>query len=360
VKIAFISRSTLYKDRGGDTVQIENTAHYLRELGVRVDVLLADSKIDYSDYDLFHFFNIIRPSDVLVHIKKSKKPFVISTIYVVYTEYEKKHRKGLSGLIFKILPSHLIEYVKVIARFVIKGDKIISPSYHFLGQKKAVKKIIREAYLLLPNSINEYKRLARYYDIEKEYIVIPNAVDANLFNCTPSSCIKEPNLVLCVGRIEGRKNQLNLILALNNTKFKLLIIGSFASNQPGYEKACRSAAASNIQFIQNIPHEQLVSYYKTASVHVLPSWFETTGLSSLEAAAMRCNIVITDKGDTREYFEDMAYYCDPRLPDSIKAAVIQAASSPFNEQLREKILREYIWPVTAAKTLQAYKLALQY
>jgi hypothetical protein len=136
VKVAFISRDSLYKDPGGDTVQIENTASYLRELGVEVDVLLASNKIDYSRYDLLHFFNIIRPADILTHIEKSKKPFVISTIYVDYTEYEKNHRKGFVGLLFKLLPSDLIEFVKVIARFLIKGDKIISPSYLLLGQKK--------------------------------------------------------------------------------------------------------------------------------------------------------------------------------------------------------------------------------
>jgi glycosyltransferase involved in cell wall biosynthesis len=359
VKVAFISRDSLYKDPGGDTVQIENTASYLRELGVEVDVLLASNKTDYSRYDLLHFFNIIRPADILTHIKKSKKPFVISTIYVDYTEYEKNHRKGFVGLLFKLLPSDLIEFVKVIARFLIKGDKIISPSYLLLGQKKAVKKIIRETALLLPNSESEYRRLVTNYGIEKAFRVIPNAIDPNLFNQASSPSLKDKKLVLCVGRIEGRKNQLNLIQALNNTEFKLFIIGSFASNQPAYEKYCRSAAASNIKFINNIAQEQLVSYYKEAKVHVLPSWFETTGLSSLEAGVMGCNIVITDKGDTREYFEDMAYYCNPGSLDSIRSAVMLAASNPFNEALREKILREYIWPVTAAKTLEAYKLALQ-
>jgi glycosyltransferase involved in cell wall biosynthesis len=262
-------------------------------------------------------------------------------------------------LLFKLLPSDLIEFVKVIARFLIKGDKIISPSYLLLGQKKAVKKIIRETALLLPNSESEYRRLVTNYGIEKAFRVIPNAIDPNLFNQASSPSLKDKKLVLCVGRIEGRKNQLNLIRALNNTEFKLFIIGSFASNQPAYEKYCRSAAASNIKFINKIAQEQLVSYYKEAKVHVLPSWFETTGLSSLEAGVMGCNIVITDKGDTREYFEDMAYYCNPGSLDSIRSAVMLAASNPFNEALREKILREYIWPVTAAKTLEAYKLALQ-
>jgi len=39
---------------------------------------------------------------------------------------------------------------------------------------------------------------------------------------------------------------------------------------------------------------------------VLPSWFETTGLSSIEAGVMGCNIVITDKV-MQEYFSHHAF-----------------------------------------------------
>lgn len=359
MKVAFISRATLFIDRGGDTVQIENTALYLRDMEVEADILLCTAEIDYSAYDLLHFFNIIRPADILIHIEKSKKPFVVSTIFVDYSEYERKQRGGFAGLLFKVLPADFIEYAKVIARFVVNRERIISPSYLLKGQKKSIRNIICKASLLLPNSHSEYRRLVKHYGVKRAYKAIPNAIDPALFSYRPSPKGKDKNLVLCVGRIEGRKNQLNLIYALNNTQFKVLIIGAFAANQLKYAQACRAAAASNIEFINNIPQQQLRAYYEQAAVHVLPSWFETTGLSSLEAAAMGCNVVITDKGDTREYFEDMAYYCDPGSPESIKTAVTLAASNPFNESLRNKILREYIWPVTASKTWEAYKIALQ-
>ena len=73
------------------------------------------------------------------------------------------------------------------------------------------------------------------------------------------------------------------------------------------------------------------------------SWFETTGLSSLEAAALGCNIVITNKGDTKEYFGDQAWYCDPSSPDSIRRAVDEAAASGSNGALQKKIVSEYTW-----------------
>jgi glycosyltransferase involved in cell wall biosynthesis len=358
MKVLFISRATLFTNKGGDTIQVINTANHLIDTGVTVDIKLCSEEITYDRYELIHFFNIIRPSDILTHVDKSKLPFVISTIYVNYSEYEKKIRKGIVGLTFKIFSQDFIEYCKVIARAVVNKERIISPSYVFMGHKAAIKKIIRRSALLLPNSENEYKRLAHRFHIHHRYKVVPNAIDPKLFSAKNDET-RNQNIVLCVGRIEGIKNQLNLVKALSNTSFKLILIGAAASNQGSYYRECRRAAGKNVQFIEHIPQKDLLAYYLQAKVHVLPSWFETTGLSSLEAAAMGCNIVITDKGDTREYFEEMAYYCDPSSPESIKSVVMLAASNPFNEALREKILREYIWPVTAAKTLKAYNLALQ-
>jgi glycosyltransferase involved in cell wall biosynthesis len=89
---------------------------------------------------------------------------------------------------------------------------------------------------------------------------------------------------------------------------------------------------------------------------VLASWFETTGLSSLEAAAMHCNIVITEKGDTREYFGDDGFYCEPESPESIRVAVELASKATFNDALAEKIRNSHTWRKAAEQTLEAYLL----
>lgn len=354
LKVLFISRATLWKDKGGDTVQIVNTAKYLQPLGVEVDIRLCNEEIDYSGYQLIHFFNIIRPADILLHIQRSGLPYVISTIFVDYSEYERKARGGKAGLLAKLLPSDWLEYVKVLARAVLNGEKIISKSYLWLGQKRSIRKLIRGSSFLLPNSHSEYKRLEKKYGIAHAYKVVPNAIDSSLFRIDPS-IQRESDLVICAGRIEGRKNQLKLIKALNNTKYKLVIIGSPGPNQQAYDAACRAAAASNVSFVSNIPQQELLRYYQRAKVHVLPSWFETTGLSTLEAAVMGCNIVITDKGDTREYFMNYAWYCDPMNEQTIFAAVESAAAAPFNEELRSRIQTAFTWNQTAQATLDAYR-----
>jgi glycosyltransferase involved in cell wall biosynthesis len=355
VNILFISRSTLFSGAGGDTVQIMKTAEYLRLTGYRVDVRLCTEKIDYTAYDLIHFFNIIRPADILQHIFLSGKPYVVSTIYVDYSEYELRVRHGLARLLFRCFSPDQVEYLKVMARRWKNGERIVSARYVWWGHRRSVRYIIRHAACLLPNSHSEYRRLADHYREQHLYYVVPNAIDPSIFVLPEDDKERDALLVLCVGRIEGLKNQLNLIRALRGTAFTLFIIGSSSANHSGYFEKCRREAGDNVRFIGAIPQEELVRYYASAKVHVLPSWFETTGLSSLEAAAMGCNLVITEKGDTREYFGDHAWYCDPASPASILAAVQGAAMAKRQDALVEKVPKLYTWRAAAAATSRAYE-----
>jgi glycosyltransferase involved in cell wall biosynthesis len=356
MKVAIIARSTLYSVPGGDTVQAMQTARHLNEMGISVTIKLSNEEIAYNDYDLLHFFNLIRPADILYHSKKAGKPFVVSTILVDYSEYDKHHRKGI-GALFSYLPANNIEYLKTIARWLLGKDHLSSISYIWKGHRKSIIEILKRANSILPNSESEYKRVMQTYPYPVKYNVVPNGIDPLLFNYD-NTLKKDEQLVLCVARIEGIKNQLNLIKALNNTGFRLLLIGAHSPNQTAYYNECRNIAAANVSFINHVPQHDLVKYYQQAKVHILPSWFETTGLSSVEAAAMGCSIVITDKGDTREYFGNDAFYCDPAQPNQILAAVQKASVAGFNEHLREKILEKYTWTQAAIHTLKAYQLAL--
>lgn len=359
MKVAYISRSTLYSTPGGDTKQLDLTAHYLRALGVDVDIYLSNQDIDYSQYDLLHFFNIIRPADILMHAQKSGKPFVVSTIFLDYGEFEKQTRGGLMKWMNAIFSEDQIEYIKAIARWVKNGEKIRSNTYLFSGHRKSVKWVAQHAKILLPNSENEYRRLAAKYKIDRPYRVVPNGIDAQVADRVSKRNPKYENAILCVARIEGRKNQLNLIRALNNTQYKVFIHGKPSPNNVAYYEQCKREAADNIHFTTWLTEEELYEMYHSAKVHILPSYFETTGLSSLEAAVMGCNIVVTDKGDTKDYFDGYAWFCDPDSTESIKKAVDEAYAAPYNTEFRKKILTEYTWEKAAEETLAAYKQVLK-
>ena len=357
IKVAMITRSTLFTAKGGDTVQVLETAKHLAKIGVVADVKLANEVIHYAEYDLLHFFNITRPADILFHISKSKKPFVVSPILIDYSEYDKKYRNGITGLLLRWLSPDAIEYLKTIARWLKGKDALVSYSY-LLGHKRSLKKILSSTSMLLPNSQMEYERLTDKYKYDGQYRIVPNAIDPELFQFD-KNVKKDDSLILCAARIEGIKNQLNIIKALNNTRFKLFIIGAPAPNQIDYFESCKKLAADNVTFIEHLPQRELIKYYSQAKVHILASWFETTGLSSLEAAAMGCNIVISNRGDAREYFGEAAFYCDPDSPESIYRAVEKASLQEYNKTLRGKILTHYTWQQAAMETETAYISVMQ-
>jgi glycosyltransferase involved in cell wall biosynthesis len=74
---------------------------------------------------------------------------------------------------------------------------------------------------------------------------------------------------------------------------------------------------------------------------------------------MGCNIVVTEKGDTRDYFKDDAWYCNPDDIASIKDAVDKAYKAPYDPAFKERILKNYTWERAAEETLAGYKDVLK-
>jgi glycosyltransferase involved in cell wall biosynthesis len=103
----------------------------------------------------------------------------------------------------------------------------------------------------------------------------------------------------------------------------------------------------------------LASAYAACKVFVLPSLYETPGLSALEAALAGANICITKEGATREYFSDFAFYCDPHDINSIREAIFKAYEASKSDKLRDHILKNFTWNRAAKATLEAYEKVLK-
>ncbi len=359
MRVAFISRSTIFTAPGGDTRQMEMTAHYLRELGVEVDIHLSSDKIDYNRYDLLHFFNITRPTDIMHHAAKAKKPFLLSTIFVEHNRINEE-KKGLAfQLLSQMFSPDGLSYLKIIARSILNNEKIISKRYLLMGHRRSIKWIVNRADCLLPNSESEMRRFSERYQVKAPYRVVPNGIDPALVGKKFEQIPEYKNAIICLARFEPLKNQIAMIRALNNTFYDVYLHGKPAPNHKAYYEECKNAAAVNVHIRNFLQGDDLYRVYASAKVHVLPSYFETTGLSSLEAAFMGCNIVVTDKGDTRDYFGDDAWYCDPDNDDSIREAVDAAFNAPYNEAFRERILKKFTWQRAAEETLAAYNQVLK-
>jgi glycosyltransferase involved in cell wall biosynthesis len=363
MKVLMQSRTTLFTVPGGDTVQIVKTKEYLERLGLSV-AISTELEPDVSGYDIVHLFNLDRPHEVYLqamNAKRQGKKLALSASYFSYAGYEKTLRGGLSGLLAKVLGPHQLEYLKIAARAALNREMnkgTCSLLRH--GYRTLQKKILAVTDILLTNSRSERQRVIADFPEAggKEYIIVPNAVDVKLFSAVspqlPPEIEKYRDCVLCVARIEELKNQLNLVRAMKNLPWQLVLIGSTAPNHAAYFEKIRGEAGPDTHILGEIEHAQLAKYYRAARVHVLASWMETTGQSSLEAGATGCSLVITAKGDTREYVGKFAQYCEPDSVESVRAAILRAYEAP-PAGLQNHIFNNFTWENTAKRTLAGYK-----
>ena len=370
MKVLIQSRKNFYSLRGGDTVQLLKTKEELEKLGVKVDISL-DYEPDLQQYDLVHLSNVTRIQETYLHVKNAKKqnkPILLSTIFWPMEEFEKQGQVGIRKKINSILGMDNQERVKAIARYIKDKNSrdIATKNLWKIGYEKMQQFVVSNVDYFLPNSEMEMDELCKAFKIPKNnYSVIPNAIDSDiaerqLKTDIPEEFLKYQDAIICVGRIEPRKNQLSLVKALDKTGLKLVLVGAVSNNQTGYFEKVKEIIDqnSNFYYIPRIDNEKLYQLYKVCKVSTLPSWLDTPGLVSLEAASMGCNLAISSKGSTKEYFGDDAEYCLPDDIEGIRKCIKIAYSKPKSDKLQNRIFEKYTWKIAAKKTLKAYQLVL--
>ena len=341
MKVLFNTSRGSFGKMGGGEVQMLETRKELERKGHKVEILeMKGYGTAFSGFDLFHNFNIHRDNFSLV--KKAKDeglPVAVSTIY-------------WPSLGSAFLWNQGFGRVKAVAAE-------LSKRLDFFGITN-VKRIVRMADVLLPNSLAEASALERVFGVsQKKIFVVPNGVDKRFAKARPDDFESKFGLrdfVLYVGRIEPRKNVLSLIRAMGKIDRKLVVIGKETPESLAYGRKCREEAGDNVLFLKPLPHESglLGSAYAACSVFCLPSWYETPGLAALEAGLAGAKVVVTDRGATKEYFGDNALYVDPSKVVDIREKIEKSLASGGSPGLQRHIEKKFLWKSAAEETEKAY------
>ncbi len=340
MKIAFVTRSTLFKQPGGDTQQVQETAHELQLLdsNIEVDVILSSRGVDLASYDLIHFFNLGRPADLLRHQNWEKRPLFISTIWVDY------HTTDAA------------EWMKVIARGLIGNDLLPPMSYVLDGHRKSIQKILDESELFVTTTQREIERLQSEFSNAEPALVIPPGLNRNYLEPLPPET-DERSGILCVGRFEPLKNQLSVIRATQNWDEQITFVGDPAANNPAYYRKCKSEAGRNHHFRPHSSLEALQMLYRSHKVVIVPSHFETFGLTALEGLSQGCNVVLSGYAGASECLKEHAVLIEPNSIDSIKEGLKLALESSTSK-MGVGVARSYTWKSAAETLLSLYRSRL--
>lgn len=362
MKIIFAIRNDYQTHFGGDVVQMLKTKEYLEKRD-DVEIVICNSKeeiLKHTDSDMMHIFNIQTVHESYEYLNLAKKLGIktaLSTIYwdLSYSTYvQKTFQLGIHNPI-KFGQKAIFKLLKFVRR------NTLDESYLSKGYMDKTTYLIENADVLLPNSDEELEQVARNFNLNYEELlaktnVVPNAVDVDAVDYQPYLGELPKKFVLEIARIEVIKNQLNVIRALEDTpEIPIVFVG--AEIEGSYLNHVKKVAEKrgNVHFLGRVPHEQLADIYGQAGVHILPSFRESPGLSSLEALEQNTNIVVSSK----EYcpinyyrFNEFGSICDPFDIKSIKKSILQ-------ELNRERIIpasyfSNYSYEKAAEETFKGY------
>jgi glycosyltransferase involved in cell wall biosynthesis len=209
--------------------------------------------------------------------------------------------------------------------------------------------------LLIAVSESTKADLVALYGVAPDRIrVVPLGVSKPKVTAAPASRLAElglnGNFVLQVGRIEGRKNQVAALAAVEQLDGVMLAV---AGPERDPQLTARLRASSHCRVLGKVDQPTLELLYKRASAVVVPSLYEGFGLPVLEAMARGKVVVAAKASSLPEVGGEAALYYHQSADAKQIAKVLDVAIN--DEGLRTRLAKaararaaRYTWDETAA------------
>lgn len=380
MRVLFVPREDADRIFGGDVVQMRKTAESLERLGV--DVVTGPARRACEEpFDVVHLWTSLHTPAVLNDQLDALQPARANTKIALSTIWAPHHlvrwMDTARRWLFSLHPdperisltSARNELQQIADRsldFTLGGEKLTAFAPHPLTPD--CRQVLARVDTILPNSWMELQAIFTYLGDFCNYAIVPNAVDPADFAVgesaeLPPELASAPYAMMCA-RFDTRKQQDLAMLAIKELGIPILFVGHQTDTEIfDRVRALGNTAKAPVYYVSFTPHERLAHLYRGARIHILPSIFESPGLSSLEAALLDCSIVTGNLGYESEYFAESAYYCDPCNAFSVARAIERAwtehdTTTARRELLRERILTNYTWPAAAQATKTAYEKML--
>ncbi|MDH5506008.1 MAG: glycosyltransferase family 4 protein [Anaerolineae bacterium] len=207
--------------------------------------------------------------------------------------------------------------------------------------------------------------------------VIPNPVAPVLLEAG-REYIEEKNMdgtpiVLYTGRIAHVKGILTLLQSVtmvseSNPGVRFVIAGQqHASIDNGSlnQALDTNNTRAHVTLLGHVPWDELVLWYRQATVFVMPSYYDTFGISCLEAMAFGLPVVASRAGGLPEVVEDgvTGILVPPKDPNALGTAIDHLLQNPelrrkMGEAGRNRVLRKFTADRVAEESMQIYKRVL--
>lgn len=327
MKAAFILSNGAYAPSSGVVSQALSWKKSLEAVGCEVKLINMWEANEWSEFDIIHFFGFsIYMRDLVNSLEKVNPNIVVSPI---------------------LDPSYSIFRLAIYARwgFFRLG---LTNHYHELFR---IRSKIR---LFLCRSEFEASYIQAGFDVPSNHCCqVPLAFEAPAMNPTAR---REPVCLHMSYLAEARKNVKRLIAAAESYNFPLVLAGRLRNKAEEKLLYDWIKDAKNTKYIGYLSNEEKFQLYNTSRVFALPSLNEGVGLVGLEAAALGCDIVLTNRGGPKEYYGGLAKLVDPLDIDEIGQAILATLKGESSQpDLSKHVRQNYSANTVGRYLLDAYK-----
>lgn len=369
VRVLLVTHGSESSAKGGPSTRVRFIQKRLLAEGHFVGICHNPATTAQLDeFDIVHVFNSWHPISAIQTLalaKRAGKHVVFSPIVLDLYSWPIYHQ--LMEVAFSSGDPQTIESVvsqlpALVKRKEYSGPNAESPIEGIPGHFQALRKCCALADHVVLLSKAEGELLRGIGADLPNYQIIHNGVSDTYSAAADPDLFKKKygldKYILCVGRVEYRKNQALLAMAARDIPLPVVLIGDVGD--PGYLQHVKRVGGARIRHIERIGDQRmLASAYAGASVFVLPSWCEGAPLAALEAGLVGAPLVLSDMSSEQEYFGTNAEYVSPGDVLGIRAAIIRTLArneSDHDRQNRQaQLRRSYSEEIHVGKTLELYQ-----
>ncbi|MFC1943910.1 glycosyltransferase family 4 protein [Chloroflexota bacterium] len=242
--------------------------------------------------------------------------------------------------------------------------------YSFIEMQRRISSRLDRIITVSQNSAEDIKRC---FNVSEDKLrVIYNGVDTDFFKGN-GGLARQPNSIIAVDsgsqHVKGTRYLLQALYLLKQRgdgKTRLTLVGKGGPDSELAALVREYGLDDAVTFTGVISQEELLRYYSTAEVAVVPSLYEGFGLPAAEAMSCGLPLVVSSAGALPEVVgEDgqSGLLVPPADPDALATAIRRLLSDEgLRESMgragRDRAKREFSWRRAAQETVRVYEECL--
>jgi len=358
-----ITRTIPPFDRGGIQTHVLNLSKALAKQGVEVHLFIIGKKVDFEGM-------VVHP------VRAFPFPRLAAGLYVTFTLNAARHARRYDldlihghsmyaagyGLVKKrpfVLTLHGTQLGELRSSLETRPrpNHVLTDSASMLMEKYSIRKADR---VIVTCKHNKEEVIEQYGVDEEKMRVVYQGVDLERFS--PSRC--EGKTALFVGRLHERKGLDRLLKAFKRVHkedpaARLLIAGKGEGEKEYRALAKELGLGPSVEFLGHVPDADLPALYSSASLFVMPSYYEGFGLVLLEAMASGLPVLAFDTGVVPEVIENgrNGYVVDETSLANRMLGILgdEKRRRAMGQRSRAIVAEKLSWDRTAEGTIAVYK-----